>query len=244
MDGVEQPAQQLTSHELRELKKQQKLEQRQQQSAVTVAENRKKRTKTYAIIALLAVIASIGLWQLGMKTSITGKVAVEIGEHPSLGPQASGVKVVIFGDFQCPWTRKFWQNAYQKIVENYPDVLIAFWPTPTGKHSHDRESAQAAYCANEQGKFWEYAKLLFDRQGQAKDSDLLSYARELKLDLGKFNECYASGRYSDKVQEDYEKARSYGVVQTPTVNINGHVLSGELPFEDYKTFIEYELQQK
>jgi protein-disulfide isomerase len=236
--------QSLSKHDLMELKKQQKLEQRQQQSNAAVAEGKKKRTKTYAISAVLVIAALAGLWFWSTR-GITGAVTVEIGDHPAAGAADAPVKIVVFGDFQCPFTRRFWQNAFPKILENYKDkISLAFWPVPTAKHNYDRASAEAAYCANEQGKFWEYAKLLFDRQGAATDAHLQEYARELGLDADAFWTCYASNKYEDKVQQDYVSGRGYGVVQTPTVAINGHLLSGDLPFEDYQTFIEFELGQR
>ena len=241
MDGGEQPAEQpLTTHEQRELKKQQKLEQRQQQSAVAVEQGKKQRTKSYLIGASVVVllVAAFWLWSPG---DITGAVTVDAGDHPTLG--SGPVQFVIFGDFQCPFTKRFWQNAFPEVLEKYGDKLrIVFWPVPTAKHNYDRASAMAAYCANEQGKFWEYAKVVFDRQGAATDGNLMDYARELKLDTDAFWQCYSSNKYKDKVQEDYLQGRKYGVVQTPTVVINQQVLSGDLPFDDYKTFIEYALQ--
>jgi protein-disulfide isomerase len=239
MDGGGTP---LTSHDLRELKRQQKLEQRQQQSAVAQDANKKRRTKTYALSGVLVLLAAAGLW-FWAGGGITGAAAVDIGDHPVRGPSASAVKIIVFGDFQCPFTRKFWQNAFPKILEDYPDAQIAYWPVPTAKHNYDRASAEAAYCANEQGKFWEYAKMLFDRQGAAMDSNLVNYARELQLDMDAFGACYSSGKYKDKIQQDYAQARKFGVVQTPTLAINEHWISGELPFPEYKQFIDYELSQ-
>lgn len=248
MDGGEQPAEQpdasqpeLTKHELRELKKQEKLEQRQQQSSVAVEQGKKQRTRNYLISASVVVLLVAAFWWWSSNSNITGAVTVDPGDHPALG--SGPVQFVVFGDFQCPFTKRFWQNAFPEIQDKYGDKLrIVFWPVPTAKHNYDRASAMAAYCANEQGKFWEYAKVVFDRQGAATDGNLMDYARELKLDADAFWQCYSSDKYEDKVQEDYVQGRKYGVVQTPTVVIGGQLLSGDLPFDDYKTFIEYALQ--
>jgi protein-disulfide isomerase len=238
MDGGATP----TSHELRELKKQEKLAARQQQSAVAQDANKKKRTKQYALGALIILILGFGLWWLGGLGTATA--AVVIGDHPVVGAADAPVQFVIFGDFQCPFTRRFWQGAFPRVLEKYSDkIQVAYWPVPTAKHNYDRASAVAAYCANEQGKFWEYAKVIFDRQGAATDDNLRDYARELQLDTVTFNSCFASGKYDDIVQEDYLAGRKFGVVQTPTVAINEHWLSGELPFEEYARFIDYELPQ-
>lgn len=239
MDGGEQP---LSSHDAKELKRQQKLAERQQQSSQAQDVNKKRRTKTYVISASLVILALAGIWFFSGR-GITGGVVVDIGNHPTVGPADAVVKIIVFGDFQCPFTRRFWQGAFPQILETYKDkIQLAYWPVPTAKHNYDRASAEAAYCAAEQGKFWEYANILFERQGAATDSNLMDYARELQLDTDAFWQCYSSNKYEEQVEQDYAQGRKYGVVQTPTVNINEHVLSGDLPFEDYKTFIEYELQ--
>ena len=240
-DGAEQP--ELSKHDLKELKKQEKLGQRQEQSQSALSEGKKKRTKSYAITAVVVVLILGGLW-FWSKGGVTGAVTIEPGDHPTVGSIDAPVSIIIFGDFQCPYTRKFWNNAFPELLENYQnDVRITYWPVPTAKHNYDRQSAEAAYCAGEQDKYWEYAQILFDRQGAAAPGNLNSYAKELGLDAEAFWECYSSGKYKDKVQEDYVQGRKFGVVQTPTLTINEHVLSGELPFSDYKTFIDYELEQ-
>ncbi len=237
MDGGEQP---LTSHEQRELKRQQKLAQREQQSAGAQDVNKKRRTKTYVIGILVFFALGAGLWLLS--GGVTGGIVIDIGNHPVLGAANAPITMVVFGDFQCPFTRKFWQGAFPKMLDKYGDKLkVVYWPVPTAKHNYDRASAEAAYCANEQGKFWEYANVIFERQGAALDANLVDYARELKLDVDAFRACYDSDKYEEQVQEDYERGRKYGVVQTPTVAINEHVLSGDLAFEEYKVFLDYEL---
>jgi len=170
-------------------------------------------------------------------------MSVDISNHPTIGPSDAPVSLVVFGDFQCPFTRKFWNNAFPQILDKYGDrISVTYWPVPTSKHNFDFASAEAAYCAEDQGKFWEYAKIVFNRQGAGTDDNLKDYARELGLDTKAFNECYSSDKYKDRVQDDYREGRKFGVVQTPTVAINENVLSGELPFADYQTFIEYELE--
>jgi protein-disulfide isomerase len=238
MEGGVQP---LNSHEARELKRQQKLEQRRQQSAVAQGANKKRRTTTYAVGVLVVLALVAGFWFFS-SGGVTGAVAIDIGSHPVLGAATAPITMVVFGDFQCPFTRKFWQGAFPKILDKYGDKLkVVYWPVPTAKHNYDRASAEAAYCADEQGKFWEYANIILDRQGAALDANLADYARELKLDVDAFRACYDSNRYEAQVQEDYVAGRKHGVVQTPTVAINEHVLSGDLAFEEYKVFIDYEL---
>lgn len=242
MDGGVQP---LNSHEARELKRRQKLEQRQQQSAGAQDANKKRRTGRYALIAGTVVLVVLAAFFFGMRGGLTGAVAIDIGNHPVLGAATAPITMVVFGDFQCPFTRKFWQGAFPKMLDKYGDKLkVVYWPVPTAKHNYDRASAEAAYCADEQGKFWEYSNIVFERQGAALDANLVDYARELKLDVDAFRACYDSGKYEDQVQEDYVQGRKHGVVQTPTVAINEHVLSGELSFDEYRVFLDYELENR
>ena len=231
----------LSSHDKRELKKQQKQTQSQQQSSVAIDTNKKRRTKVYIITAIIIIAAAFALWKI--PGGITATTAVEIGDHQTVGLASSSVQFVVFGDFQCPFTRRFWDGAFPKVLEEYKDkIQVVYWPVPTSKHNYDRESAEAAYCAGDQGQFWEYANILFQRQGAALDADLRDYARELDLDVSEFSLCFASGKYKGKVASDYKEGRKLGVVQTPTVAVNEHWLSGNLPFEEYRTFIEYELK--
>ena len=111
MDGGEQP---LNTHEQREQKKQQKLAARQQQSSTATTANKSRRTKTYAIGAVLVILALFGLWKWSL-AGITGGVVVDIGDHPVIGHGT--VPFVIFGDLQCPFTRQFWQGPFPKILE-------------------------------------------------------------------------------------------------------------------------------
>jgi protein-disulfide isomerase len=104
--------------------------------------------------------------------------------------------------------------------------------------------AEAAACANDQGKFWEYHDKLWEtyeanaQQAQtgvdAVVTALKGYASDLGLDTAAFNECLDSDKYVSQVAKDYQDAQSYGATGTPAFFVNGRPLSGALPFEDYK----------
>jgi protein-disulfide isomerase len=104
--------------------------------------------------------------------------------------------------------------------------------------------AEAAACANDQGKFWEYHDKLWENisasQQQAQTgvdavvTALKGYASDLGLDTATFNDCLDSDKYVSDVQKDYQDAVSYGAEGTPAFYINGRPVSGALPFEDYQ----------
>lgn len=111
-------------------------------------------------------------------------------------------------------------------------------------HNRAGPAAEAADCANEQGKFWEFHDKLFTSTQNLKDEDFEKYAGELGLDVAKFKECYTSGKYKADVQKDMADGQKAGVTGTPAFFINGRFLSGAQPFENFKTIIDEELARQ
>ena len=105
----------------------------------------------------------------------------------------------------------------------------------------------ASECAAEQDKFWEYHDYLFENwagenQGVFSQENLKRFAAELGLDTATFDECVDSGRMEEAVRRDYEFAQQLGVRSTPTFAVNGTAVQGALPFDQFQTIIEQELQ--
>lgn len=109
-------------------------------------------------------------------------------------------------------------------------------------HKRAQPAAEAAQCAREQGKFWEYHDKLFANQRALSDEDLKKYASELGLDTDKFNACYDSGKYRSDVLQDAQVGQQVGVRGTPAFFINGRFLSGAQPFNKFKEIIDQELE--
>jgi protein-disulfide isomerase len=100
-------------------------------------------------------------------------------------------------------------------------------------HPDAQKAAEATECADDQGKFWEYHDLIFANQSAIDVDSLKAYAEQLGLDTGTFNDCLDDGKRSSEVEKDSEDAQSYGVTGTPAFFINGRLVSGATPFEDY-----------
>ena len=115
---------------------------------------------------------------------------------------------------------------------------------PLGFHDRAQPAAEAAQCANEQGKFWEYHDKLFENQRALQDSNLRQYAVDLGLNAESFGECLDSGRFSDDVAQDMREGTSAGVRGTPAFFVNGRFLSGTQPFDAFAKIIDEELEQK
>ena len=114
----------------------------------------------------------------------------------------------------------------------------------TSIHQWAQKGSEAADCANEQGKFWEYHDALYDSQttitqtaqtgGVTAAVDALKgLASQLGLDTAAFNECLDTDKYASEVQKDVQDGTSYGVDGTPAFFVNGQLVVGALPFADY-----------
>ena len=115
---------------------------------------------------------------------------------------------------------------------------------PLPNHPNARPSAEAGQCANEQGKFWPYHDKLFANQQRLGTSDLKQYAVDLGLDAARFNGCIDSHKYAALVEADVSAGNDAGVNGTPAFFINGRMLSGAQPFEEFKKIIDEELANK
>ena len=108
-------------------------------------------------------------------------------------------------------------------------------------------AAEAAECAEEQKKFWEYHDKLFtsqagENQGAFNKDKLKGFAATLGLDSTKFNECLDSGKYASAVQEQGQIASQLGVQSTPAFLVNGIPLTGAQPYENFQKIIEAQLK--
>jgi protein-disulfide isomerase len=163
-----------------------------------------------------------------------------IGSRPQANGTAAGdpnapVKVEEFADFQCPACGVFNINAeYEpKIVKDYiatGKVYFKFIPFSfIGDES--KAAAEAAYCASDQGKFWEYHDLIFanqrgENQGWFSSGRLLGYASDSKLGLNTndFKTCFESGKYKQKVLDDIEYGKKNNIDSTPSFLVNGQLV--------------------
>ncbi|MEM4702411.1 MAG: DsbA family protein, partial [Archaeoglobaceae archaeon] len=172
------------------------------------------------------------------------KPEVSEDDDPWIGARDAKVVIIEFSDYACPYCAKFALEVEKRIVEEYGEkIRLVFRDFPIhGEISI--KAAEAANCAMEQGKFWEYHYLLFERQ---KDwyynaSKFYDYARELSLDLEKFKNCLDSGKYREEVEKDLEDGKRYGVTGTPTFFINGDIVLGYRSYEEFSKIIESKIK--
>ncbi|HXV77920.1 MAG TPA: thioredoxin domain-containing protein [Candidatus Polarisedimenticolaceae bacterium] len=162
-------------------------------------------------------------------------------DEPSDGPVDAPVTIVEYSDFQCPYCARVGPTLDQ-IKQAYGDrVRIVFRDFPLPNHPQAIPAAQAAKCANEQGKFWDYHDKLFASQRELGPDKYKQFAVELGLDSEKFDACVDSNKYAQQVQLIATGGQQAGVTGTPAFFVNGRFVSGAKPFEAFKEIIDEEL---
>jgi len=106
-----------------------------------------------------------------------------------------------------------------------------------------RQAAEAARCADEQGKFWSYHDVLYANSPKASRENLNNYAKQVGLDVSAFDQCLGSGKFKTVVQRDLLDGAQLGATGTPTVFINGREISGNQPLEAFTAILDEELGQ-
>jgi protein-disulfide isomerase len=169
------------------------------------------------------------------------RVEVSVDDDPFKGEENAPVTIIEFSDYQCPFCKKV-EPTINQIIETYGDkIRFVYRDFPLGFHKYAQKAAEAAECADEQGKFWEYHDKLFENQQAINIENMKQWAKDLNLDSSKFDECLDSGKYASEVQKDFEDGQAIGVSGTPTFFINGQRLVGAQPFSAFKAVIDDEL---
>ncbi len=199
-------------------------------------------------------------------------VAVDPDPRPeangtSMGDPNAPIQITIFSDFQCPYCDRFYTDTEHLLVQYYVSTGKVFFTyrsagnwvsnniaqsqgTPAKTESQD--SAQAAYCAADQGKFWEMHDALFENnrdvedQGSFTSRRLTAIAKSVGLDMNQYRDCYNSNKYADQVQKDLSEAVAANIQGTPffviTYKVNGETqttsLDGAQPFSTFQTKLE------
>jgi protein-disulfide isomerase len=179
---------------------------------------------------------------------------ISIDDDPVKGDPNAPLTIIEFSDFQCPFCSRFYSQTLPLLEENYIDtgkVKLVFKDLPLDRlHPNARTAHIAAECADEQGKFWEYHDILFEKQSQWKslspsnlDTTLTNFAADLGMQSTDFQTCMESQEIADEVNDDTDEAARHGTTGTPTFFIgnekDGYVkMVGAQPFAAFKTMID------
>jgi protein-disulfide isomerase len=169
---------------------------------------------------------------------------IAVNGAPFKGTERAPVTIVKFEDFQCPYCKTA-QPTYQELLKRYSGKLrLVHKDLPLDAiHPQARQAAEAARCAGEQGKFWEYHDRLYANSPKAGVEELKSYGKDVGLNMTSFDQCVTSGKYRAAVQKDLNEGAQLGLTGTPTFFINGRELSGAQPIEAFAAIIDEELGQ-
>lgn len=170
------------------------------------------------------------------------RAEVPVDGAPVRGPAMAPVTIVEVSDFHCPFCKQV-QSTLKQVLERYGDkVKLVYRDFPIDSlHPGARTAAEAARCANDQGKFWAYHDKLYAGPPDASPEKLKALGAEVGLDLAAFEQCLSSGKHKARVQKDVEEANRLGVNGTPAFFINGRMLPGAQPLENFVSVIEEEL---
>lgn len=190
------------------------------------AAKQRQRIFVIAIIAVVVIGAAAIFVAPYLKPPFQGLTRPNPAEN-NMGDPNAPVKVQEFSDFQCPYCRQFTEKQEADFIKKYVEtgkVYFTYIPYSFIGQESVRAS-EAAYCAMDQGKFWDYHDLLFANQagentGGFSDSKLKNFAKNLRLDMTAFNSCFDSGKYSQKITENLNYGQSKGVNATPYFLVN------------------------
>jgi protein-disulfide isomerase len=174
-------------------------------------------------------ILTFGLFALSACSSNTA------GPRPSIGPDNAPVVVDEYSDLQCPACASV-SPEVERIARDNPDLIkLTFHHFPLPQHESAFRAAQASECANEQGKFWEFADSAFQNQSNLTDSKFIEIAESLNLNKPQFQACLDSNISQAPVRADLSLGNSMGVSYTPSFFVNGKLIrySGRETFEGY-----------
>jgi protein-disulfide isomerase len=189
----------------------------------------------YIVIGVVAVVVAAVLIFIAVTSLNQGSPSSPASASGStMGQTSARVTIEEFADFQCPACGFFAQSlkAVEKTYIDTGKARVVFkhfvFIGPESVHA-----AEATECAGDQGKFWTFYYYLFshqagENQGAFADDKLLGFAKELGLDMNAFTACMTSGKYADKVQKDTQEGQQRGVNSTPTLFINGRMVTGAL----------------
>ena len=176
-------------------------------------------------------------------------VVLDLEGFPSLGDEDAPVLMVEFSDFTCPFCKRFVDETKGQIISEYVDKgLVRFvrkdFITVGGQVG--AKAAEAAHCAGDQGKYWEYLKTMMARQAEDRaiwlDVQIHSgYAKSIGLNSKNFLECLNSSKHSERVNTSTSEAAKFGATGTPHFFINGIPVSGAQPFSAFKQIIDAEI---
>lgn len=198
---------------------------------------RGRLTSVALMIAGAAFLFFMILWPIvkpaGDFKTITPRDLPEVADN-SMGAADAPITITEYSDFQCPYCRKFMEDTEEMLVETYVktgQVRFVYRSFGIFIGPESGQAAEAAYCAGDQGKFWDMHDIIFTNQtgenvGAYTNKRLEAFAGSIGLDMGAYNSCMSSNKYTDRVNQDGEDGLAAGLQATPSFVLS-YVVNGE-----------------
>ncbi len=189
-----------------------------------------------------------GTAQIGGTPQEQGKPAdikINSDDHV-LGNKDAKVAIVVYADFRCPFCEKHYTQTEKQLIADYVDTGKArfIFRNFAFLGQQSTWASEAAECAAEQSKYWDYYNWLFSNQAPESDlnyyskTNLTKYAGQVGLNTTQFASCLNSDKYAKRVADDSASGKAIGVTGTPTTFINGQKIVGAQPYENFKQAID------
>lgn len=210
-----------------------------------------KMDRIYYLSADGKSLVSGNLYDLADSPFKTSLSKLSIANAPTKGPENAPVTIVVFSDFECPYCRDESKLLLEDIPKKYPnEVRVVFKDYPLEPiHTWARKAAIASHCVIEQNPaaYWPFHESMYAHQGEIKDDNLDAHLQEFasqqKLDSLRLMSCVESKATAGIVAKSEAEGRALGISQTPTLFVNGRVVTGAVPLEKLEMVIQWELKR-
>lgn len=210
---------------------------------------RKKQMQSVGIMVLGLLIIASGIVLVSFikpKLSKAPDYDYSLATGNSIGEPTAPLVIEVFSSFGCIHCRDFAVETEQQVFDNYVKTGKVFFIYRSFNNPADRLgiAAQAAYCAGDQGKFWELHDLIFANFSATgySDKQLSTMVESLDLDIDQYNSCMESGKYVGTVESDFKLGTTAGVTGTPSFTFNGELtIEGNRDFAAFQAQIETSL---
>ena len=224
-----------------------------------------QRSRLVVIAGVVLVALAAAAFLILPNFTPVGEIkTVESAARPQADGNAAGdpnapVKLEEFSDFQCPYCDRFSKDTEGQIMDAYVatgKVYFVYRSFGSWIGAESGDAAEAAYCAGDQGKFWEMHDIIFANQtgenvGNFTPKRLMAFGEKIGLNMGDFRSCFNGGTYKDRINQDFNDGRAANIQATPsflmTYTVNGQpkseMIEGAVPFSDFQARIDAALAQ-
>ena len=210
----------------------------------------------YTVLGIVGVAGLGAIGYLALRGENTVSIPVDVTVLAAdtagfrgylLGSDSAAVEVAEYADYQCPGCQDFETLQFPQVRKQLIETGRVRWryrDFPLDQiHPHARLAAHSAACGDEQGKFWEQHRLIYEGQPEwATQSDagdhFRRYAERAGLDLGRYDECMKSVRYAGRIQASLNEGLKLGVGVTPSFLINGRLYPGRMNSDNFKRLVD------